>query len=54
MKQVRLKLSVTNITDKHSIVAVTPFAKTTSVPAPGDILTLLPARSISLSVGFDF
>jgi iron complex outermembrane receptor protein len=54
MKQARFKLSVTNISDKHSIVAVSPASKTTSLAAPGDILTLLPARSISLSVGFDF
>ncbi|WLT31899.1 TonB-dependent receptor [Geothrix sp. PMB-07] len=54
LKQARFKLSVTNLTDKHSIVAVSPFAKTTSAPAPGDVLTLLPARSTSLSVGFDF
>jgi len=54
LKQTRFKLSVTNITDKHNIVAVSPAAKTTSVPAPGDILTLLPARSISFSIGFDF
>jgi iron complex outermembrane receptor protein len=54
MKQARFKLSVTNISDKHSIVAVSPASKTTSLAAPGDILTLLPARSVSLSVGFDF
>ena len=52
MKQTRFKLSVTNITDKHNIVAVTP--KTTTVPNPGDVLTLLPARSVSFSIGFDF
>jgi iron complex outermembrane recepter protein len=54
MKQTRFKLSVTNISDKHSIVAVTPAGKTTSVAAPGDVLTLLPARSVSFSIGFDF
>jgi len=54
VRQARFKLSVTNISDKHSIVAVSPAAKTTSVPAPGDVLTLLPARSISISVGLDF
>ena len=54
MKQTRFKISVTNLSDKHSLVAVTPASKTTSVAAPGDILTLLPARSVSFSIGFDF
>jgi len=54
MKQTRLKLSVTNISDKHSIVAITPASSKTSVAAPGDFLTLLPARSVSFSIGFDF
>jgi iron complex outermembrane receptor protein len=54
MKQTRFKLSVTNISDKHSIVAVSPASSATSAPAPGDVLTLLPARSVSFSVGFDF
>jgi iron complex outermembrane receptor protein len=54
LKQTRFKLSVANITDKHSIVAVSPVSAATSVPAPGDVLTLLPARSVSFSVGFDF
>jgi len=52
MKQTRFKLSVTNISDKHSIVAVSP--KTTTGPNAGDVLTLLPARSVSFSIGFDF
>ena len=52
LKQTRFKLSVTNISDKHSIVAVSP--KTTTGPNAGDVLTLLPARSVSLSVAFDF
>jgi iron complex outermembrane receptor protein len=54
MKQAKFKLSVNNLTDKHSIVGVAPAATTTSVPAPGDFMTLLPARSVSLSVAFDF
>ena len=52
LKQTRFKLSVTNISDKHSIVAVSP--KTTTGPNAGDVLTLLLARSVWLSVAFDF
>ncbi len=54
LKQAKFKISVNNLTDKHSIVSVSPASTATSVAAPGDILTLLPARSISLSVGLDF
>jgi iron complex outermembrane recepter protein len=45
----KIRLSVNNVFNQHSIVGVTPASTTTSVAAPGDILTLLPARSISLT-----
>jgi iron complex outermembrane receptor protein len=50
----RIRLSVNNLFDDHSIVGVTPAATKTSVPAPGDVLNIMAARSVSLtfSVGF--
>jgi len=54
VKQIRLKLSVNNLNDSHAIVGVSPAAATTSVPAPGDYLTILAARSVTFSAGFDF
>jgi iron complex outermembrane receptor protein len=45
----KFKLSVNNLFDNHSIVGVTPASTSTSAPAPGDVLTLLPGRSIMVT-----
>jgi iron complex outermembrane receptor protein len=52
--QSKIRLSVNNLFDKRYIVGVTPAAKTTSLPTPGDVLNLMAARSVSLTftVGF--
>ena len=54
LAQSKIRLAVNNVFDRHSITSVSPVATTTSVPAPGDVLTLMAARSVSLSftVGF--
>jgi len=52
--QTRIKLTFNNLFDKHSIVGVKPAATTSNLPAGGDILTLLAARSVSLSLTFGF
>lgn len=54
VKNSKIQLGINNLFDKHSIVGVTPASKTTSVPAAGDQLTLLPERSVSLSLTLDF
>ncbi|HEY4072015.1 MAG TPA: TonB-dependent receptor, partial [Herbaspirillum sp.] len=54
VKQAKIQFGINNLFDKHSIVGVTPAATTSSAPAPGDVLTLLPARSISLALSADF
>ncbi len=53
-KPIKIQLGFNNLFDKHSIVGVTPAATATSVAAPGDVLTLLPERSVSLSLKADF
>ena len=53
-EETKIRLTVNNVFDRHSLVAVIPAATKTSDPAPGDILTLLAARSVSLSVTFGF
>ena len=53
-KQMKLRLSTTNLFDAHNIVAVAPASKKTSVPSPNDQVTLLAARSVALTVTFDF
>jgi iron complex outermembrane receptor protein len=52
--QSKIRLSVNNLFDDHSIVGVTPASTKTSAPAPGDILNIMAARSVSLTftVGF--
>jgi iron complex outermembrane receptor protein len=50
--QTKLKLTVNNLFDQHSIVGVSPASANSNAPAAGDILTLLAARSVSLSLTF--
>lgn len=54
IKQAKIQFGINNLFDKHSIVGVSPASTTTSVPAPGDVLTMLPARSLSLALNLDF
>lgn len=53
--QTKLRLSFNNIFDSHNITGVTPAVKgSTFVPNGGDVLQLLPGRSVMLSVTFGF
>jgi iron complex outermembrane receptor protein len=54
LRGTKIRFGVNNLLDQHNIVGVTPASTATSAPAPGDILTLLPARSISLTVTFGY
>jgi len=54
----KLGLAVNNLFDNHSITGISPGIKSTSAvpfaPSGGDLLTLLPGRSVmaTLTVGF--
>ncbi len=50
LRGTKIRLSVNNLLDKHSIVGVNPASTASSVAAPGDVLTLLPARSIMITI----
>ena len=50
LRGTKLRFGINNLFDQHSIVAVTPASTKTSIAAPGDILTLLAARSFSISL----
>jgi iron complex outermembrane receptor protein len=50
--ETKLRLTFNNLFDKHNIVAVTPASTKTNAPAPGDLLTKLAARSVTMSVTF--
>jgi iron complex outermembrane receptor protein len=54
LRGTKIRLGVNNLLDKHSIVGVNAASTATSVASPNDILTLLPARSVSLTVTFGY
>ncbi len=56
-KQVKIQLGVNNLLNKHSIVDVPSAGTKTSssaAPSPADLLTVLPARSVSATITLDF
>jgi len=52
--QTRVRLAVNNLTDSHSIIAVTPASTKSNLPAAGDLLTLMSGRSVSVSLTVGF
>jgi iron complex outermembrane receptor protein len=50
----KLRLAVNNLTDSHAITAFTPGLKTTNLPNPADVLTMLAGRSVSFSMTVGF
>ena len=52
--QTKIRLSVNNVFDKHSITGIPTIANANGAPSPNDVLTLLPARSVMLTVTFGF
>jgi iron complex outermembrane receptor protein len=58
LRGTKIGLSVNNIANSHSIVGVAPAnaatASTPFAPAPGDLVTLLPGRSVILSMTFGY
>ena len=54
LRGTKIRFALNNLFDQHSIVGVNPFSAKSNAPAPGDILTLLPARSVSLSMTFGY
>jgi iron complex outermembrane receptor protein len=49
LSQTKIRLAINNLLDKHYITAVSPASSASSLPAPGDALTLMAARSVSLT-----
>lgn len=52
--QTRVRLSINNLFDDHSIVGVNPASTKTSVPSAGDILNIMAARSVTLTLRVGF
>jgi iron complex outermembrane receptor protein len=56
-KQAKIQAAVNNLLDSHKIVGVAGAGSATSssaTPSPADLLTVLPARSVSLTLILDF
>ncbi len=53
LRGTKVRFGLNNLLDKHSIVGVNP-ALASSAVSPNDILTMLPARSVSLTVTFGY
>jgi len=54
LRGTKLRFGINNLTDNHAIVGVAPASTASNLPAPGDTLTLLPARSFSLLLTFGY
>ena len=53
LRGTKIRFGINNLLNQHNIVGVAPASTKSNAPAPGDILTLLPARSISLTMTFE-
>jgi len=49
LSQSRIRLALNNLTDSHAITAVSPVSTKSNAAAPGDILTLMAGRSVSVA-----
>ncbi len=50
----KFRVGVTNLFDKHNIIGVTPASTASNLPQPGDTLSLMAGRSVSMSVTFGY
>jgi iron complex outermembrane receptor protein len=50
LSQSKIRFAVNNLTDSHAITAITAASTKSNDPAPGDVLTLMSGRSISVSL----
>ena len=52
LRGTKIRFGVNNLQNSHNIVGVTPASTASNAPANGDILTLLPGRSVSIGMTF--
>src|SRR5215475_1572715 len=50
--ETKFRLSFNNLFDQHSIVGITPASTSSNAPDPGDLISKLAGRSVSMSVTF--
>jgi iron complex outermembrane receptor protein len=54
LRGTKIRFGINNLLNKHSIVGVAPASTASNAPAGGDVLTLLPARSFSVTMTFGY
>jgi iron complex outermembrane receptor protein len=54
LRGTKIRFGINNLFNQHNIVGVSPFSTKSNAPAPGDVLTLLPARSVSVTMIFGY
>jgi len=54
LRGTKIRFAINNLLDQHNIVGVVPFSGKSNTPAPGDALTLLPGRSVSITMTFGY
>jgi iron complex outermembrane recepter protein len=50
LSNTRIRFAVNNLTDSHAITGITPASTKSNLAAPGDVLTLMSGRSVSVSL----
>jgi len=50
LRGTKFRVGINNLFDRHNIVGVNPASTASNLPAPGDFLTLMAGRSISVSM----
>ena len=54
LRGTKIRFGVNNLQNNHNIVGITPASTASNAPAAGDVLTLLPARSFSVTMTFGY
>jgi iron complex outermembrane receptor protein len=54
LRGTKIRFAVNNLLDQHNIVGINGFSSKSNAPSPGDVLTLLPARSVSVTMTFGY
>ncbi len=54
LRGTKFRFAVNNLLDKHSIIGVVPASTKSNLPQPGDTLTLMAGRSVSMTVTFGY
>jgi iron complex outermembrane receptor protein len=54
LRGTKFRFGINNLQNNHNIVGITAASTKSNVPSPGDVLTIVPARSFSVSATFGY